>query len=308
MQARYQYGDLVERKRKKGADVWQFRYFENGWRRSVLIGTVERPRTKADAERAVEHLRMKIKSDNAQQRFHSVTAGALIDKFMKEYMPIHWRKHTAQGYGSLFKNHVRPRWGSEFVRDVKPMAVEEWLASYPHSTQVKAHVRGLMHILFQVAMRWEMLERNPIDLVRQSCKRLKKPRRLTPGEIQALAGQLAEPHKTMLITVACLGLRACELADLQWGDLDFENLTVKIQRSAMQGKVYLTKTEASESILPLHPMLAEYLKAHRGRSVYLQPSDFVFAGESGSPRWLGEIVKTHMRQAAMRAGIQGNVG
>ena len=30
MQARYQYGDLRIRKRNKGPDVWQFRYFENG--------------------------------------------------------------------------------------------------------------------------------------------------------------------------------------------------------------------------------------------------------------------------------------
>jgi len=50
--------------------------------------------------------------------------------------------------------------GKEFLENVKPMAVEEWLASYPHSRQIKAHVKGLMHILFQVAIRWEIVERN----------------------------------------------------------------------------------------------------------------------------------------------------
>ena len=67
MQARYQYGDLRIRKRNKGPDVWQFRFFENGKRKSVLIGTLEKLPTKADAERAVEHRRVEINVESAQR-------------------------------------------------------------------------------------------------------------------------------------------------------------------------------------------------------------------------------------------------
>jgi excisionase family DNA binding protein len=59
MQARYQYGNLTLRKRKRGPDVWQFRWIENGRLRSVLIGTIEKHPKRSDAERAVEHLRIK---------------------------------------------------------------------------------------------------------------------------------------------------------------------------------------------------------------------------------------------------------
>jgi integrase len=308
MQARYQYGDLTLRKRKKGPAVWQFRWFEDGRRKSLLIGTLKRLPNRVDAERAVEHLRSRINAENPQQQFHSATVGGLIDRFMDEYAPRHCRKHTAQVYSSLFKNHVRPRWGAEFVQHVKPMAVEEWLASYPHSRQIKAHVKGLMHILFQAAVRWEMVDRNPLDAVRQSCKRLHIPRTLTPAEFRALVANLAEPHKTMVTTVACLGLRVCELLALQWGDIDFETLTVRIQRSIVQGEVNPTKTEASESPLPIDPALGELLSTHRARSAYLQPTDFVFAGNSGRPPWANEIVKNHIKAAAARAGITGKVG
>jgi len=61
---------------------------------------------------------------------------------------------------------------------------------------------------------------------------------------------------TMVITIACLGLRVCELLGLQWGDIDFEKLTVKVQRSFVEGEIYPTKTEASASELPLDPDLA----------------------------------------------------
>jgi hypothetical protein len=84
MQARYQYGNLTVRKRRRGADVWQFRWTENGRPKSVLIGTLETLPTQADAERAVEHLRMRINAASPQQGFHVATMGGLID-------PVHAR-------------------------------------------------------------------------------------------------------------------------------------------------------------------------------------------------------------------------
>lgn len=307
MAARYQYGNLTTRKRKKGPDVWQFRWTERGTARSVLIGTIEKLPTIADAERAVEHLRMKINAQNSQEQFHAVTVGALIDRFMEEYAPKRCRENTRKNYLSLFKNHVRPSWGGELAKNLKPMAVENWLESHPGSRQVKSHVRNLMHTLFQAALRWEIVERNPVDLVRQSRKRLKTPRVLTPGEFKALIGELSEPYKAMLTTIACLGLRVSELLGLQWGDVDFENLTVKIQRSVVEGQVNLTKTEASESTLPLDPDLAEVLLAHKASAAFSAAGDFVFAGDTGKPRWKDCILADKIKPAAARAKI-GSVG
>lgn len=308
MQARYQYGDLILRKRKKGPDVWQFRYHENGRRVTVLIGTVERLPKKADAQRTVEHLRMEINARNPQQQFHAITVEALIDRFMKEYAPKRCRKLTQSTYRSLFKNHIRPRWGNEFVHNVKPMAIESWLEDYPHSRQIKAHVRNLMHTLFQVAIKWEITDkRNPVDLVRQSRKRMKTPRILTPPEFKALLDQLSEPYKTMILTAACLGLRVSELLGLQWGDINFEDLTVNIQRSVSEGEVNGTKTEASQNALPLDPDLAEVLLAHQTRTVYRSSTDFIFAGANGNPPWPDGVLTDHLKPAAVKAGI-GNIG
>src|SRR5215469_5560512 len=98
MQARYQYGNLTVRRRKKGPDVWQFRWMEHGKPKSVLVGTVEKLPTEADAERAVEHLRIKINAHVPQRQFHSATVGALIDRFMEQQVPKHCRKLTATVY------------------------------------------------------------------------------------------------------------------------------------------------------------------------------------------------------------------
>ena len=118
---------------------------------------------------------------------------------------------------------------------------------------------------------------------------------------------LSEPYKTMVITVACLGLRVSELLGLQWGDVDFENLTVKIQRSVVEGKVNPTKTEASESTLPLDPDLAGALLAHKAASKHVADSDFVFAGDEGKPRWKDGLLADYLKPAAARAEI-GAIG
>ena len=164
-----------------------------------------------------------------------------------------------------------------------------------------------MHTLYQAAIRWETVERNPIDLVRQSSKRLKTPRILTPADFKALLAQLGEPYKTMALVIACLGLRVCELLGLQWGDFDFENLTVRIQRSVNEGEVNSTKTEASEGLLPLTPELAETIRAHRVNCHFLEDSAFVFASSSGKARWPDNILADYLKPAAEWAGI-GNVG
>ena len=115
MQARYQYGNLTIRRRKKGPDAWQFRWMENGKPKSMLIGTVEKLPTETDAQKAVEYLRIKINALNPQQQFHLSTVGALIDRFMKEYAPKWCRLNTQRNYRNLFKNHIRPRWaGTSF--------------------------------------------------------------------------------------------------------------------------------------------------------------------------------------------------
>jgi integrase len=303
MQARHQYGNLTLRRRKKGPDVWQFRWMENGRLKSTLVGTVEKLRTQSDAERAVEHLRIRINTQNPQRRFHCVTVCALIDRFMEEYAPKRCRRHTQRNYRGLFENRIRPRWDGEFVESVRTIAVEDWLENYPHSRQVRSHTRNLMHTLFQAAIRWEMVEHNPIELVRQSSKRLKTPRTLTPAEFRLLLGQLSQPYKTMVTTAACSGLRVSELVALQWGDLAFENLTVKVQRSFVRGVLYPTKTEASEGALPLDPDLAETLLAHKAGSTYVSDLDFVFAGNSGRPRWPETMLADYIKPAAKRAAI-----
>jgi integrase len=70
-----------------------------------------------------------------------------------------------------------------------------------------------------------------------------------------------------------------------------------------RGLLYPTKTEASEGVLPLDSDLAEMLLAHKAGSTYGSDSDFVFAGDSGNPRWPETMLVDYIKPAARKAGI-----
>lgn len=306
MQARYQYGNLTLRKRKKGPHVWQFRWMENGKPKSVLIGTTEKYATKADAERAVESLRSRVNGANPQRAFHSVTVGSLVDRYTSEEIAA--RYSTRVSYLSILNRHILPRWRDVQLGAVRALEVESWLRSLTLAPKTKAHLRALMHILFQCAQRWEFISTNPIDLVRQGARRRAVPRVLTPAEFCALVSKLRQPYRLMVLVAGCLGLRASEVIGLQWQDFDWDVLTVVIRRGVVHGRVGETKTEASNKPIPLDPGLAAEILSHRERSVYVQPTDYVFAGDSGKARWQETILTDHIKPAAVQAKVVGKVG
>jgi integrase len=120
-----------------------------------------------------------------------------------------------------------------------------------------------MHRLYEKAMLWEMVDwqRNPMQLVeiKGISKRRKKPLVLTVEQFCHVLELLPQPYRTMVAVAQCTGLRAEEVLALEWKDIDFENLSMKVVRAVVHGRVKLVKTEYSEDELPLDPEFAGIL-------------------------------------------------
>jgi len=162
---------------------------EEGRRKSVLIGTTERLPNKAAAIRAVESRRLRLNADNPQTPFRTTTVGALIDRYLAEELE-RVRHDTQVSYNAFLNKWIRPKVGDVRLTEIKSIPVEAWLTRVPRSPQTRGHIRSMFDILFQCAMRWELRDRNPISLVRQSTLRKNIPRVLTPKEFKALLKEL----------------------------------------------------------------------------------------------------------------------
>ena len=151
---RYQYGSLETKERKRGKEVWEFRYHEHDargerQRRAVMVGTREEYPTESAARKApvVQAILLRL---NAEQPAAPGAAnfGAVIARYEQEEMPE--RYLTRAAYQSYINNQIRPRWAETAMSAVKPMAVEDWLRNLALAPKTKSHVRSLMHTIFSV--------------------------------------------------------------------------------------------------------------------------------------------------------------
>jgi integrase len=190
------------------------------------------------------------------------------------------------------------------------MAVEDWLKRLALAPKSKSHIRSLMHVLFQCAQRWELVDKNPIELVRVrgGSKRLAAPRVLSPQQFCDLAALVVEPYATQIWIAGCLGLRASEIMSLQWSDFDFDSLTVLVQRSVVHGRVDDVKTEYSKDRVPLDPALIQILLEHKERCPPT-PEAWLFANPAtAKPYHQDTIQQKHIRRAGREAGLGDGIG
>src|SRR5580700_1013669 len=157
--------------------------------------------------------------------------------------------------------------------------VESWLRGLARVRSTCAKIRNLMSVLFNHAWRYELFDRNPIKLVRQSAKRRAAPNVLIPAEIKLLLDNLELRERTLVLVAVSTGLRQSELFALKWGDIDFSQGAMNVTRSIAYGVVGRCKTEASQKPVPVHPILAAALIRWRDRRKYHEPHDWFFANE-----------------------------
>jgi len=249
--------------------------------RQITLSTLEFP----TETKALLHLQEQVLRINGPESYRaqkSPTTGLVIERFMKEERIEEIVKQkpgevtitdgisfsTASGYRSYIRRYIRPKWSSAPLVAVKPLEVAEWLKSLPLSPKTRGQVRALMHLLFERAMLWGLIElqRNPIELVKvkDSSRRLKKPQILVPEKFRELVAILGEPYKTMVVVAMCTGLRVSELLALRWEHIDFKAGVVLVQQGVVCGRIGRVKTEASHDEVPLDPAFAAVLRDWKG--------------------------------------------
>jgi integrase len=314
-----QRGSLAVVSRKEGPSVWQFRWSEkdlHGIRvqRKRVIGTVDRYQDEDAARSAVTVLLQETNSDKLRMGSRSITIAQLCDHFEQRELAKEnaWRSYaTKKTYHAYLTRWILPHWRRYELAEVRTIQVESWLRSLPLAKSSCAKIRNLMSVLFNHACRYELFDRNPIYLVRQSAKRRRTPTVLMPAEIKALVENLGLRERTLVLLAVSTGLRQSELFGLKWGDIDFAQRTMNVTRSIVYGFVGPCKTESSQKPVPVHPLLAESLLEWRKHCVATKPDDWVFASRrtrGRKPYWGQAILRKYVRPVAAKVGIRKCIG
>jgi len=308
---RIQNGSLTRKQREKGDAIWEFRFYDpDGKRRTILVGTVKQFPTESAVRKSekVQGLLLRLNTEPASDGLLMPTFGQVLSRYESEDMPE--RYSTRAAYQSMVKNHIRPRWKDVPLNAVKTLAVEDWLKQLELAPKTKSHIKGLMHRVFTCCQRWELTDKNPLSFVevKGGSQRLSKPEVLTEVEFSSLLGHLKQPYRTMVLLAGCLGLRVSEIMALKWSDVDFKRRAMLVQRSIVHGRVDDVKTEYSRDVVPLDVQVADALIIHMNEYVPSTDGWLFTSPVTGRPYHQEQIQKTHLRKAALDAGITIPVG
>ena len=320
---RYQKGSLRKVRRKSGSEVWEYRFRNHAEpgspMRQITLSALEYPTETKALVRLQEDV-LRINDPKAFKAHNKPTLGLVIDRFSTEERleeilqqapgeatitdGFSWS--TAAGYHSYLKKHIKPKWGSTPLAEIHALEVSEWLKSLLLSPKTRGQVRALMHLLFERAMLWGLIElqRNPIELVKvkDSSRRQRKPQILAPEKFRGLVAILGEPYRTMVIVAMCTGLRVSEVLALRWEHIDFKAGVVLVQQGVVNGRIGRVKTEASHDEVPLDPAFAAVLRDWQGN----RTTGLVFPSHvTGGCYYAGIIQRQILKPRGERIGIAG---
>jgi integrase len=188
-------------------------------------------------------------------------------------------------YKSLFIRHLLPAFGLQHMTAINAAQLQEFLNGFAGASRSQITlVVSTLKSIFASAYAEGIVERDPTGgIIRPKGNRKEERRALTREETKnVLRVAHSHPEGLILAVLYYLGLRRGEALGLKWGDFDFDENQVHIQRdidftgsTAQEGAL---KTRAADRYVPVPPELREMLLSRIG-----QPWEYVFQTSKGKP-------------------------
>lgn len=202
-----------------------------------------------------------------------------IEKITFEKFVLKWRKNyaeeeledtTQQTYEGVLK-FIVPAFQNELMSDIRTLDIVEYFAEEKRAGRKSLEKKyyALLSI-FKYAVKWEVIQTNPMDGVKKPNTKKKKKDPYTWEEIQKIADHfpgISKYHQRLIMIAFEFSLRRGEVVALTDDVLDFERGGIWIKRSLVYTpakglKLKCTKT-GDETFLHCTEELMEELKSQR---------------------------------------------
>jgi integrase len=218
---------------------------------------------------------------------------------------------TFKGYRDIWRAHVHgTTLASLPLRAIvgDPSVIEAWLRERRAAGAGESSLRKtlvLMQAMFERAVRFGRIPRNPVKLVR-------KPRAtrtigitpVVPAQVEAIRAGLTGADAVMVSVLAYAGVRPGEARALRWSDV--KSQTLVIERAVSGVEIKATKTGAKRSVRLLGP-LADDLRDWRTVCGNPAAGVLIFPRADGDP-WSDDDWRNWRTRkfapAAIKAGVQ----
>jgi integrase len=248
-----------------------------------------------------------------------LTVNSYLDQWLTAAVRPRVSERTADGYAGLLKRYIREPLGEKKLENLQPLDIQKVYAEMQSrglSARIVRHTHAALHNALKQAVKWNLLQRNPAEIVELPKVPHKERRVLTDKEAVTFLHTTNEmPHGLIFEFALLSGMRPEEYLALQWADLNFDKGTAQVKRALVRhgGKWSFqeTKTARSRRIVSLPQPLFTKLKAHKRRQseqrlkagLFWQNFDLVFSSENGTPHSVPNLTYRYFRPILEKAGL-----
>ncbi len=298
----------MAKKRSSGEGSLFFSQSENCWIAEIVLPDGKKKRKRSKRQHIVrEWLQSSLRrlKEGAPIVSERMTVSQLFDRFLDDVVDKTLKPKTADSYRYLAEKHILPLLGKIKLKDLNPAHLQRLYSEKLDeglSKRTVQYIHAVLRRALNLAVKWEVLARNPANRVAPPTPPKKAPETLSVEQIkkflEAVKGHRFYP--IYLIAIGC-GLREGEILGLEAQDIDLENRQISIRQTvvSIRGKTSINepKTPNARRIVAMPSFVSETLK-----NMPLPQSGLIFKTSTSKPISPRNLLR-HFHESLEKAGL-----
>ncbi|HJQ27241.1 MAG TPA: site-specific integrase [Blastocatellia bacterium] len=270
---------------------WEFDHQTGAWKqkRAKLAGCDDKNNKKAAREAADAFMaQVNERNNNPLLQGRGLTFAAFIKgRYASFQTNRELQPSTLASYESMVKKHILPAFGHKLITEITPADLTDFFDALRTKVSGKyaANLYALLNSMFEVACQYDLIEKKPIrSMLHKPKYEIAEKPTLSVKDVRKVINSLDGGYQMLIVMLSVFPVRLGEALALRWTDIDFDARELYIRNGLWKGKLKpKLKTKASERMFHVPGALADLLLAHRSRSSFNGPEDFIFCNSVGQP-------------------------
>jgi integrase len=188
---------------------------------------------------------------------------------------------TLTDYRYSMNRYILPRFGSKPIKEIGHIDIRKFVAELTCAHKRKNNVLVPMRSVFKMAFMDEIIDKNPMDRIRNL--KTDKPDicPLSMEEVRLFLDNVSLRFKNFFAVAFFTGMRFGEMAVLKWHNADFRLGVIKVRETRVMGEEGRPKTKKSTRDIKMLPPVVQALRDQRKDT--FGKSDYVFLNQYGVP-------------------------